>query len=375
MDCPATSDARDAARFLSVFGEKALREGTPLSGSVDLTDQCNLACVHCYGGDRARAGRFSGGPKFADLARFLDQAADAGCLFLLFTGGECLLRPDFPELYARAAGLGMRVTVFTNGTLVTPDLARLFREFPPHGVEISLYGLTPEVHDGVTRVPGSLARSLAGFRLLSEAGVRLAVKTILMAQNRQEFFDLERFAVDNGARFRFDPAVFPRLNGDPGPVEYRVSPAEAVEKDLSDPGRLGRWKDYWDRDGGRKQPLGTGCGAGRNSFHLDSAGRLVPCLMMGAPAVDALEPEFSRAWQQLRAETLRAGHAEPEECRGCGKKILCDFCPAFFALETGSARERSAFVCEMAGLRHGQVTQDRRNHERPHQREAGQAAL
>ena len=149
----------------------------PLQGTLETTYRCNLNCAHCYvnqpAGSRAEREREL---PLARLKALVDEIVEAGCLEVLFTGGEVLVRPDFPELYLYAIRSGLVVTIFTNGTLVTESVADLLDRHRPHAVEISLYGMTRETYERVTRVPGSYDKCLAGIeRLVALSGRRLRV--------------------------------------------------------------------------------------------------------------------------------------------------------------------------------------------------------
>ena len=173
------------SRLLEEAGAYATR--VPLEGTLETTFRCNLACVHCYvnqpAGSRAERAKEL---ELSRLKALVDELAAEGCLDLLLTGGEVLLRPDFPDLYLHAVRAGLRVTVFTNGTLVTDKIADLFAEFHPACVEISLYGMTRETYERVTRVPGSFDRCLQGIRKLHEARVPLKLKTMVLSWNAHE---------------------------------------------------------------------------------------------------------------------------------------------------------------------------------------------
>ena len=111
----------------------------PLEGTLETTFRCNLNCVHCYvnepvGDSAARAPRAA--PGAAEAPRGRDGGRGHACTVLL-TGGEVLVRPDFPELYLYALRKGLLVTVFTNGTLVTERIADLFAAHRPQAVEIT----------------------------------------------------------------------------------------------------------------------------------------------------------------------------------------------------------------------------------------------
>ena len=126
MDCAQTEWLSDK-EYLRQFGKKVTEQRIPLSGSIDLTHRCNLRCIHCYLGNK----EVINGKREEELSTtqwisIIDQITDAGCLYLLITGGEPLLRKDFGAIYRHAKTKGLMVTVFTNGTLITDDLLDLF---------------------------------------------------------------------------------------------------------------------------------------------------------------------------------------------------------------------------------------------------------
>ena len=238
------------ARWTVDFRARAAQARTPIAATLELTRRCTLRCVHCYLGDQAEQRRLRDRELDAAAVKSaISEWVEAGCLYLTITGGEPMLRPDFPDIYRHAREAGLVVTVFTSGTLVTAEIAALFRKFPPRKVEISLYGATAETHDGITGVAGSHARAWEGIRRLQADGIRVALKTILMTANRHEFEALERQAKAAGAEFRHDAALLPCLHGGSrAPLALRVAPEEAVRADLAAPERrtdssfVGAWR-------------------------------------------------------------------------------------------------------------------------------------
>src|SRR5581483_3900750 len=184
----------------------------PLSVMFEVTHRCNLGCVHCYLTEgpvgRPRPNREE--LTLEEIQRVLGELAAAGTLFLTLSGGEVFLRRDALDIVATARELGFSVTVFTTGTLLTPDKARDLAALHPLSVEISVYSARAEVHDTVTRIPGSHARSLTALRLLREHGVTILIKTPLMAITSGEYRDLMALAESLGAGCGFDPMLVPR---------------------------------------------------------------------------------------------------------------------------------------------------------------------
>ncbi|MBP7865825.1 MAG: radical SAM protein [Acidobacteria bacterium] len=335
--------------YLNWFSRLTTHLRVPLSGGLELTRRCDLRCTHCYVGDRA-AGGLGHKPELPTRRwhELLDEITAAGCLYLLLTGGEPLLHPDFPALYRHAKGNGLVVTVFTNGNRVDDSILDLWRDLPPHTVEISLYGATAAVYEAVTRVPGSFDRCMAGVRALVEAGLPLRLKTVLLTTNRHEFAAMKALAEELNAPFRFDAAVFPRLDGDRAPLALRVPPEAAVELEFTGPERLHEYLDYLKRHEGAVVAENLySCGAGMTLFHVSAEGRLQPCLMARDPAFDLTRGDFGTGWLEITGRLREWKTPAGFRCRECRMNVLCGYCPAFFGLETGAEDTCSDYICAM----------------------------
>ncbi|MFH1984952.1 MAG: radical SAM protein [Pseudomonadota bacterium] len=361
--CPYTL-INDTA-FLDRMAESVTRGRVPAAGSIDLTHRCNLRCVHCYAG-AARCG--DGGANELTTGQWhaiIDDITAAGCLFLLLSGGEPLLRPDFPGIYTHAKLSGLLVTVFTNGTLVSDSVAALFADLPPHGVEVSVYGATAAVYERVTGVAGSYRRCMNGIDRLAAAGVRYGLKTILMTLNAEELTAMRAMADARGVDFRFDPAIFPRLDGDKGPIDLRVDPQLAVACELDDPEALRQWADYYDtmKDCPVLETL-YGCGTGQSAFHIDPAGFLQPCLLVDSPRYDLKSGSFMEGWEKVIPAVRQRRAGAGFGCNACPKRVLCGMCPAFFRLENGDEESHSPYLCALGTHRLERILEYRKGEDR-----------
>lgn len=152
--------------------------------------RCNLKCVHCYSRsqDREYAGELTGEEGRAlieDLARF-------GSPVVLFSGGEPLLRQDLVSLASLATEKGMRAVISTNGTLITPLLARDLKRVGLSYVGVSLDGME-ETNDRFRGVAGAFAAALQGIRNCQEAGIKVGLRFTINRRNAADIpaiFDL-----------------------------------------------------------------------------------------------------------------------------------------------------------------------------------------
>jgi len=352
MDCPTLpeltlSDWTDEV-FLPLNGRRY-----PLSGTLELTDRCNYNCIHCYinqpaGSQSARQSELS----TAFAKDILDQVSDAGCLFMLLTGGEIFLRPDFAEIYLHAKQRGLLLNLFTNGSLITTAQADLLADYPPRAVEITMYGATRETYEAVTRVPGSYDRFRKTVDQLVARGLTVILKTVLMTVNYHEFSAMRSFAESLGLMFRYDGILWPRLDGSLGPAQYQVPLEELAAFDFNDPGRRDAWEAASRTLGGKllRDKYVYSCGAGIRSFHIDSQGRMTICAMSRRYGYDLKTMRFAEAWERI-AELRKIERKLTTPCQTCTIGALCTQCPGWSQGVHGDDETPVDFICQLAHLR------------------------
>jgi radical SAM protein with 4Fe4S-binding SPASM domain len=343
------------AEFLEEAGAYARR--IPLEGTIETTFRCNLNCVHCYVNEPAGARAVQERElELTRLKELIDEIAEEGCLDLLLTGGEVLLRPDFPDLYRHAVGRGLRVSLYTNGTLVTEAIADLLAAHPPALVEITLYGMTRETYERVTRVKGSFDRCLQGIRRLHERGVALKLKTMVLTWNESEVASMREFARSLGVGFRHDSLLNPRVDcGAHRQPGLQVEPERAVAVDLEDPARRKAYEESYrqlSQRGEEAPPENVyACGAGQIGFTIDPYGQLQLCQLSRRHSFDLREEPFARGWHEffprLRARTWQSNAV----CRRCDLRPVCGSCPGAAEMETGDIEGLVPQFCAITHLR------------------------
>ncbi len=329
----------------------------PIGGSIELSQRCNNRCVHCYNnlaaGDKAA---LKNELTLDEHYRIIDEIADFGCLWLLLTGGEIFLRRDVLDIYTYAKQRGLLITLFTNGTLITAAIADYLAKLPPFSIEITLYGSTREIYESVTGVPGSFDRCLKGIRLLKERSLPLKLKTMAIAQNKHDIFDMQHLVEEElGLDFKFDAMINPRRDCSQSPLEVRLSPEEIVALDLEDGDRMDEWKRFATRfkkpeSGHRKADKLYQCGGGFHSFAIDPFGRLAACMLSG-DTYDLRQGSFKEGWEKHLHSLRQTEITRKTKCSGCRIKSLCGMCPANSELECREAETPVDFLCQVGHLR------------------------
>ena len=340
------------------FQDRVLARRVPISGSIELTQRCNLNCIHCYNnlpaGDRkARQRELT----YEEHCRIIDEITEAGCLWTLFTGGEMLIREDFLDIYTYAKEKGLLVTLFTNGTLLTSSIADYLADWRPFSAEISLYGRTKETYERVTRVPGSYERCMQGIRLLMERGLPLILKTMVMSLNKHELWDLKRFVEKElKLEFKYDAVLNPRIDCSKAPLSVRLSSQDVVALDLKDQKRQREWRrfcEYFDGPFHKRHQTDRlyQCGGGRTGFAVDPYGKLSLCLLWPGESYDLRSGSFQEGWEKFLFDMSQQKITQKTKCVTCELRNMCDTCPATAELESGHAEAPVDFLCEVAHLR------------------------
>jgi len=279
----------------------------------------------------------------------LDEMAQRGCLWLLFTGGEPLLRRDFRDIYVYAKKKGFLVTLFSNATLITPELADLLEEWPPFEVEVTLYGATSQVYEKMAGIPGSFKKCLDGIKLLLERNIKTSLKTMVTTINSRELADMKKIAAGFGLDFRLDPLLHSRLDGGKMPCEYRVTPDEAVELDITEKERRDAWLKCMEVSKNWKAADSfLSCGAGVDSFSIDPYGNMSLCSMMPKRAFSLKRYSFGRVWDDFFPKVLDKEYNKKAKCRNCDAVLYCANCPGWSSVETGQEDAVVDYLCEIA---------------------------
>ena len=144
------------------------------------------------------------GPYQGELNRsksleILDQIALTGKPIIILTGGEPLLRKDIFDLARHGAGLGLRMVMATNGTLLTPDVTKEIKDSGIQRISISIDGSNSKEHDLFRKVPGAFDLALRGISMLKEEGIEFQINTTVTRQNVEKIDNILKMAIDLGA--------------------------------------------------------------------------------------------------------------------------------------------------------------------------------
>ena len=210
--------------LLDEMNQKASALGIPLSAHFDITWRCNERCVHCYL-DHDLKGEMS----TEEIKGVLKQLANTGTFFLSISGGEPLLRRDCFEILEYARSLRFNVKLKTNAVMIGPKEAQRLKDLGIEQIQISVYSHRPEIHDAITKLPGSLKRTLDAIRRMTAIGLKVSITNVLMKHNVTDGRHVQKLAKELGVSFVIDPTITPMLNGDRSILSLGLSGKELEE--------------------------------------------------------------------------------------------------------------------------------------------------
>jgi AdoMet-dependent heme synthase len=338
------------SHLITEMAGKALKFGIPLSVQLDLTYRCNERCVHCYL-DHHDHGEMT----TEEVKDVLDQMAEAGVFFLTISGGEIMMRRDFFEILKYARARTFCIKLKTNGILIHEKEADRIKSLGVESVQISIYSHRPEIHDAITKLPGSLEQSIDAIRLLHARGLHVIMANVLMTQNARDYAGVQILAKELGAQFIMDPTITPMMDGDRSILALNVDEA-ALREVFRNETLVGNVEEFCappqgpDEDDQDMLP----CSAGHTACYVSPYGDVYPCVQFPLPSGNVRRTKFVEIWRnspqlnEVRSITLR----DMPSCSVCTHGGTCTRCPGLAYLE-GNMRGPSSQDCEKSYARTG----------------------
>ncbi len=342
------------------FYRKASAAGIALSGTFELTPVCNMDCKMCYirlsRQEQETIAPLAGAPQWLQMAQ---EAKSAGMLYLLLTGGEPFLHPQFRQILEGLHKMGLLITINSNGTMIDEATVAWMKNCPPVRINISLYGASDDTYARLCGNPRGFTQVTNAIRLLKEANIPVKLNCSLTPHNASDLPQMVEYAKENKLYLQVATYMFPPIRKDSAMTgkNHRFSPEEAAyymayadylvrgpERFAADEGKCPIPSDPEEQCGNNGD--GVRCRAGKCSFWIAWQGNMTPCGMFptdGSPNV--FEIPFLSAWEQVKKKT--ANIRLPVKCAVCNAKDTCRACAAMVVTESGCFDKVPQYRCDM----------------------------
>ncbi|HJB35248.1 MAG TPA: radical SAM protein, partial [Candidatus Blautia merdipullorum] len=294
------------------------------------------------------------------------QIADAGTLHLLITGGEPMIRPDFCEIWKELYHMGFFLQLYTNATMVTPEIMETLRKYPPHQIGVTIYGASEKTYDKVCGNGKAFHRMVEAVKQFQELPSIIDYRTTVIQDNYYDIENMEKLVSEefhSSQTLTQTQMVMKAVRGGCAKVEEcRLSPKQNVElyfrrsmeemKELvgaeqfdADCVRYRIDSDAKKQKNERERLTLFGCNAGMNNYTIAYDGKLQGCQILGQFSTDVVKDGFWQAWREYPFTVKRKEYTNPK-CANCKEIDFCWSCAASRYAEAGDFEEVSDYICK-----------------------------
>lgn len=325
---------------------------------IEIANACNERCVHCYIPHKYKTDVMD-----SDLFyRIIEEGRKMNIVHVTLSGGEPFLHKDINGFLKRCRELDLSVNILSNLTLLSDEMIEEMKKNPLLSVQTSIYAMNPDVHDNITKLRGSLEKTLCGVKKLLEAKIPIQISCPIMKQNRNDFVDVIRWGYNNNISVAVEPVIFASYDHSRNNLSNRLELNE-IEKVID--GELDEgyaniiWKAAEEKEAMESDdPI---CSVCRFSFCVSVKGEVYPCAGWQTNIVGYLEKQsLTEIWENSdRIKCLRnIKRKDFPECVDCKDRGYCTVCMMSNSNENqdGNAFRINKFNCKVAELKHKKLT-------------------
>jgi radical SAM protein with 4Fe4S-binding SPASM domain len=318
----------------------------PISVMVEVCYKCNENCIHCCLDNHVRPGL-----TLEQYGAIFDQMVEAGTFYVILTGGEPFIRPDFMDIVKAARKRRLSVTIFTNATLLTDNQIIELRALFVDEVHVSIYNSDEATHDSITRVRGSFSQSLSAIKKLLSAGISVRIKCPLMNQTADDIGGIKALAKSLGVNVQYSTVITAKNDGATSTHECRLT-HDQLKKVLADPDVIAQGTErIYPKDNLQCIP----CDTVFNGGSIDPDGNVFVCNQLRIIGGNVLTQPLGRIWTESSEfkslRSMRVG--DLSACVNCELFQYCSRCPGLADLEDGDVLGCSSAAKVVAEARRG----------------------
>lgn len=321
---------------------------------IEIASACNERCVHCYIPHKYKTNMMDS----TLFYRIIEEGRKMNIIHVTLSGGEPLLHKDIIEFLRRCRELDLSVNILSNLTLLSDEIIEEMKKNPLLSVQTSIYAINPDIHDNITKLHGSLKKTIDGLKKLIEAKIPVQISCPVMKQNKDDFINVVRWGYDNNIAVAVEPVIFAAYDHSRQNLSNRLTLAEigkVIDYELEEGyadiiSNLVKEKESMKSD----DPI---CSVCRYSFCISVTGDVYPCAGWQANVIGVLKNQsLSEIWETSdKIKSLRkVKRKDFLKCVDCKDRGYCTVCMMSNSNENqdGDPFRINEFNCEVAKLMH-----------------------
>jgi MoaA/NifB/PqqE/SkfB family radical SAM enzyme len=300
--------------------------------TIDITDKCNFNCTHCFRNSKNHI-------SFSRLSSILEKIKIKHNVCI--TGGECLIYPNFIDIYIKLKTLKFNVVILTNGSAINNEIIKFFSLFPQDQIHICLYGITENTYEKVTGVKNIFKKVMSNINLLLKNKINFFISTLVTNQNIHEFYKIKEFARKLKVPFKFYHFLRAYKNHENEIDKLRISPEEYVDLELRNYPQI---RKYWKKKMKSKQVSYFPC-INAKRIRIDTSCNGYLCRYYpDFIKYDLDKISLQDAWNKMINYLI--SFRSKNICSKCEYRSICDICPVFY-----HDKNTMEYMCRITKLR------------------------
>ena len=319
----------------------------PINGGIEILSNCNFRCVHCC--NKMEPSNYM---TYDFASQLAEQLEKLGTMHIYLTGGEVLLHPNFSEIFKCFRKKGIAVSILTNISLLNEKYIKLFENYTPYNIDISLYGSSNKTYEAITGVKNVFDIVKENIYKLSEKNIPFSLKTVAIKENFDDLQEMMNFSKKVGKVLNIYTDIRPLNNGSKQSKLHQLSIDQIIEVEK----KINKWiapRGKNDEHSKEKQKRNEGgylyfCEIGKYTFFITHQGILHGCVKERIHGYDLNKVSFAEGFEKMLEDFVLKKSKGKNKCATCKYIKYCDYCPAQFELETGCMYTPPKDVCDLA---------------------------
>nr|MDD3720749.1 radical SAM protein [Candidatus Gracilibacteria bacterium] len=332
-------DNIDILNSNEIFGSGELT--APLNVTLQITDKCNLKCIHCHRKDKGVIDL-----SLSKVKLLIDELVEMKVFNINVSGGEALMHPDVYSIFEYGFGKGLKMTMSTNGILLTDNNVKKLYDLGLRQVHISLDSYLDNKHDLIRGVKNSFFKTITNLNILKKYGINFTLVTTLVNQDFDEYKKIIDLAYTLGASAHKTNLLIPQGQGSNLQVNY-YNDSKILDKYIKI-FKLQREKfsgkmnvigesmflissgeNIVSKDDKKPDILKIGCPAGFTTSAITELGEVLPCPFFSELEVGNINNDtFKNIWNNSNSLNKIRRRGEIKGCGKCNFKDSCGGCRA-----------------------------------------------
>ena len=324
---------------------------------IEIANACNERCVHCYIPHKYKTDIMDS----TLFYRIIEEGRKMNIIHVTLSGGEPLLHKDFISFLKKCRELDLSVNVLSNLTLLTDQMIDEMKKNPLLSVQTSIYAMKPDIHDNITKVEGSLEKTLCGVKKLLNANIPIQISCPVMKQNKNDFVSVIRWGYSNNISVAVEPVIFASYDHSRDNLSNRFEFEEiedVIDRELNE-----GYANTIMNAAKEKEALKDNdpiCSVCRYSFCVSVRGEVYPCAGWQTNIIGCLKNQtLSEIWEKSdKIKYLRnIKRKDFPQCVECKDRGYCTVCMMSNSNENqdGDAFRINEFNCKVAELKHNKL--------------------